>query len=331
MIYLEDAIKKYNSLPEIAIIEFNKKEVIGKINELENLYKINLSPFIIYVAINELRQAENYLMDELGYKDEKVRAVIDEVNRQILNPVSERLNFLNPDPDKLNISIKQEEGLIVKIFSEKLINELNNYQTIIEAINRRIFYVLSRNLSFQQEIEKALYLNEETFSDKDFIVENNRKKPTVANWLRDFINHFGAKMFDAVELSSYLTNSDNAKKLNDSERQLLIKILNTYRNIKFFPESMPDDDGTNWEIIPVDKMEEETARPKLVIKSPEPIIKEESFGSKRPSGPVDSIQTKPKNPRIEEMKEMAARYRVGSLERKAVEEEIKKIEGGKYA
>lgn len=74
--------------------------------------------------------------------------------------------------------------------------------------------------------------------------------------------------------------------------------------------------------------EKEITKPKPINKSPDPVISENGFSVRRPSGSVDSIQIKPRSPKIEEMKEMAARYPAGSLERKAVEEEIRKMVTG---
>jgi hypothetical protein len=59
-------------------------------------------------------------------------------------------------------------------------------------------------------------------------------------------------------LSDFLGTSENAKILDDKEKELVRKVLMCYRNVKFFPESMPSDNGEGWEMIPLPKFKEKS-------------------------------------------------------------------------
>lgn len=292
MIYIEEAIKKFNNLPVEARVEFNKLSVINAVENIEAKYKISLSFLIIYIAIDELKTLEeisNFLVRECDIDEEKAKEIIKEVDQNVLRPIIDKLLFLGSDPNK-PMDILKEREIVVGIFREKIVEELDNIFIVIEEINSRIFYILARDLEFKKELENALYVNNEKLTSQKFILDNKPHSPSVANWLKDFIKKNGSGMFDNLVLTEYLINSDNAKKLDSKGREILKKLLLLYRNIKFFPESMPTDIGEGWEIIPVNKIGEEK-------------VKTQASG-------MDSLVR------------MAEQYPAGSLERKAVEEEL---------
>ena len=95
------------------------------------------------------------------------------------------------------------------------------------------------------------------------ISQQNAVKAGIA--VLNFIKKNGSGIFNNLVLIEYLVNSDNAKKLDNKEKELLKKLLLLYRNIKFFPESMPDDNGESWEIIPVSKKEENFVKDRVAF------------------------------------------------------------------
>jgi hypothetical protein len=82
---------------------------------------------------------------------------------------------------------------------------------------------------------------------------------TIGNWLKDFIEQKGSGIFNNIVLGDFLLKSVNAKKLNKNEKELVKKLLIFYRNLKFFPESMPNDAIENWQIIPFSEEESDNA------------------------------------------------------------------------
>ena len=128
------------------------------------------------------------------------------------------------------------------------------------------------------------------------------------DWLKDFIKQHGGEMFDNIKLSQYLSNSSNVKNLDEVEKQLVRKLLMLYRNLKFFPDSMPNDTGEGWEIIPISQ-EEGTLPTTRAGKE-----------SKK-----DGFKITP----LQELEILAKQYPKGSLEHRAIMEEIKKLESQK--
>ncbi|MBL7058313.1 hypothetical protein ISS03_03175, partial [Patescibacteria group bacterium] len=340
------------------------------------------------------------------------------------------------------LTLQEEKELIIKFFKEEFVDILKGSPDRQNAINLRIFYVLSKDGNFNKELETALYNNKQKATHKTFKLDNNSKTPSVGNWLRYFIKENSTANFNEITLLKFLLNSPNTKILDSNERELLNTILKTYRNIKFFPESMPSDTNIKWEIIPIirtaliserkleegltkipkkklgvpgeapkeiieeeqneneavtegiqdilaaednlkeseveeavvkdestiprsieslidkptppiapeieDTLEEEeeesaieipiTIKEPVAINKPgmdeiatEEIIKEEPIIEvipKKPKVIVPPVIEKPKNknPRTKELEDMAAMYPKGSMERKAIEEEIKKLE-----
>jgi GH25 family lysozyme M1 (1,4-beta-N-acetylmuramidase) len=124
-------------------------------------------------------------------------------------------------------------------------------------------------------------------------------------------------MFDNICLSKFITDSDNAKKLDEEERERLKNLLILYRNIRFFPKSQEDKRQGEWEIFPVN--EERDVKNRI-----------DDYKNK-----IKAIQNEKKNnndnknsyviKEMEELKSMLEKYPEESLERKVIEEEIMKI------
>ncbi len=184
---------------------------------------------------------------------------------------------------------------------------------LVEDYNITLIRIILEDKDFKERLEKALLANQEKLTFKKFELEGKLKRPTAANWLKDFIKRQGAEIFNNIELSRYITDAKNAKLLSEDERQLLKKLLLLYRNLKFFPESMKDKKVGDWEIVPVEKEE--------VLNK----IKDERSEVKK----EDEISGGKPNSELEELRKLAEQYAEGSLERRAIEEEIGEIRNKK--
>jgi hypothetical protein len=132
---------------------------------------------------------------------------------------------------------------------------------IIKDYNGILILLLLDDPNFKKSLEKVFLANPEKLTHSEFISEGAPHSPSIANWLKDFIKQFGSGMFDNLVMARYMTTSKNIKNLSEEEKQLVKKLLLTYRNLKFFPESMPSDDGEGWEIIPTDKLSMHLTQP----------------------------------------------------------------------
>ncbi|MBU2415760.1 hypothetical protein KKH86_00850, partial [Patescibacteria group bacterium] len=152
-------------------------------------------------------------------------------------------------------TLMQEKEASIKFFKNNLVDVLTNkdqeISKIIDDYSQSLISWINEDQEFQKTLEQALYQNQEKLTHKEFVLDAKAHSPTVANWLKDFIKQRGSGMFDNVALADFVTNSKNAKNLDEQEKKLVQKLLQLYRNLKFFPESMPTDTGEGWEIIPI--------------------------------------------------------------------------------
>lgn len=155
----------------------------------------------------------------------------------------------------------QEIQAAKKIFGEKLVDILkfndSEFRDIMEDYNFVLISLLTKQANLKNDLTSALLSNSEPLTSDPFILDQKPQSPTIANWLKDFIKQFGSNNFDDLVLARFITNSPNTKNLNDNERQLVSRLLKTYRNLKFFPASMPEN-PEDWEIIPLTKNSEES-------------------------------------------------------------------------
>lgn len=349
MISIEQAVEQFKfELPEEVRLTCQSPEFARMLQEIGNAHKIDLSALLVYFAVGEvtLDKISEYLEREEGLDQAKAAEMAKELEEKVFKTLMERLDFLNENPDK-DMALPQEKNYLERIFKNDLLRELAEDPVIAAAVNRRLFFVLARDEEFHKRLEQLLYENDELVTVKPIMIDGQSVKPTVSNWLKDFISHYGSQNYDSVSLSAFLINSENARQLSDEEREAVALVLKVYTNIKFFPESMPEDEtGASWQIIPYEDEEKKLAeiaeqvsppaepapptpkpapaiapiaKPVPAEPKPEPKI-EPKIETKAPpaAAPADS-------PELLELKNMLLQYPAGSLERAAIEEEIKKL------
>lgn len=189
---------------------------------------------------------------------------------------------------------------VLELIKECLIDTLRFHDDfLLRELNDDLIELMADDQKFQKELEKALYSNQEKLTHKKFILDGKPHSPSVGNWLKDFIKKNGSGMFDNLVLTKYVTNSENTKTFDAEEKKLVGKLLELYRNLKFFPESMGDLPPEKWEIIPLDK-EEIISKPRLAAAIPK--SQEEN--------------------NLDDLQNLLTQYPEGSLERKVIEEEM---------
>lgn len=345
-------IERFNSLPMEIGLEFSSRNFLNKLKEIEDKYNLDLSDAILLVAVNDLDTLDiyNYLVEIEGLNDDMAETIGQDINNNLLNPLFEHLALLYPGETEEILPIKRVKEIICSIFSSSLIEEINNHPVIIEAFNRRILDIFSSELKYSAEFEKSLSSNEEKIASKPFILNGRNVQPTIANWLALFVQENGSSLATTLKLSQFVSSSKFTNGLTAEEKDLLMKVLKTYNNIKFFPDSMPTDHGDGWEIIPYDHEEVNSLMHGTRDRVFEELNEPNKSGDKKEISSIDvelqkteevQIATPPRpighpsserrglNPdqekRQAELMALAATYPVGSLERRAVEEELKRV------
>jgi hypothetical protein len=332
--YLLDCLDKFYELPDVIILEFNHPDRLKIIDELGAEYGLELSFVAVLVAINELSldSLAEYLVKRYDLPEATAKTIADKLNNLYFQPIINRLSFFNQDPNKTSPTLAEEKSIIINLFKENLLVELRNYEQIIAVINQRIFAWLDRDLNARKQVETALLQNQEKITEQPIVINGEKLPGTVANWLRCFAIEKGADNFNSLSISEFLGLSKNAANLSELDKKTLRSLLNTYRNIKFFPDSMPSDDGTDWAIIPL---------PEKNISLDETIdLNNESVVSNIADQPIDPEMqplaspikntTTPKDEsvanKINQLQLMLKRYNPDSLEAQAIAEEIIKLE-----
>jgi hypothetical protein len=271
---IEEAVEKFNQLPLELQLELGSDEFLHPLKSLEAAYNISLSAIAIYITIGDIqfKDLPKVLEYEFSLSSTVASSLAKDIKEKAFDPILERLNFLDNDPDKA-MTLEQQKNFAEKIISSGLISEIHHDPFIVDAINQRLFFILARDEDFHTRLERALYENEEEVTSKSLSINGENVRGTVSNWLKDYISQYGSQTYDSMSQSAFLINSNNAKNLTPGERELLAKVLKTYINIKFFPDSMPSDDGEGWEIIPVDEEVTEEVMPDEIINTRQEISK----------------------------------------------------------
>lgn len=300
MLNTNEVLEKFYSQSPLVYITVDSDEVGNKMDKINKKYNINIGDLIIRIFSNEIEieKIPSFLQKEFDVEEEKAQEIFEELNKEIIIPIRERIYFLDPDPHKTTISLSREKEILENIFSQNLIFELKNHPLIREAVNTQIFRILGAdgNLEFKKNLERKLLGNQEILTSAEFELEGKPAKASISNWIKHYISQKGSEMPDNMDIVDFLVNSINVKKLNLEEKNLVEKVLWVYRNLKFFPDSMPNDEGKDWQILPLKELE---------------TITKEAEQNKNTG-----------NEKIDKIKQEIEKYPKESIERKALEDEL---------
>ena len=255
------------------------------------------------------------------------KAIVKEAKwlaEQLAEPV---YNEIEEIEEAEGIDWQDREEKMKEIFGKNLVGVFNlNDDEFLGHMNDMILYLIANQREeIKDELANAMLNNTERLTQTNIVFEGKQVEPTVANWLAYFFSQKGSDMFDSLTLSDFMTNSANAKLLDAEEKRLLTNLLFTYRNLKFFPASMNSNDPKDWFIFPSGVKEKPLTNTSF---EPEPQTFFAPVQSPAQTGAPINYQP-PINPQaeaqIKELMAMAERYPEGSLERLAVEQEIKKL------
>lgn len=252
MLFLEDALEKFADLDPEVVFAVNSDRVIASLKQLAEKYGVSFESALLFLVVGDLPETEiaDYLVREAGLDEKIADQATQEFLELVAKPLSLRLGFLNADPDKEFMSLVQEKEYLRKIFKEDLLVELKDSPFLKNAFNFRIFDILEKDINFKRELERLLYDNNERVTANNIVVSGQTVAPTIANWLRDFINTAGSANFNSVVFSNYLVNSANTKNLTPEERSILADLISVYKNLKFFEEEVEGRGIDDWRILP---------------------------------------------------------------------------------
>ncbi len=369
-------LKKTSQLPPAVEFYFGSKTIADSIAMLNSKYQIPagyLSDLItdIVLADFDFNGVEARLKKDLNVDEKKAKQIMVDFLGAIFLPIDEYLKNIDIKKELAKhkgqaeqyqeavekfkeeledeyfdaveellktheelVDPEEEERAAINIFENNLIDVLrDNSKEALSHLNGGLIYLLFNKKGFKEKIFKVLFDNETKLTHKKFILGGKAVRPTVGNWIKDFIKYYGTENFNNVVLTKYITTSPNVKILDEEEKKLVRKLLQVYRNIKFFPESMGDAPPEEWEIIPTERTGEKLTKARRVSGPPETEEEKEMKTLKQMEEKYDEKSLErlaleeeiKKKRKIEELKIVANKYKEGSLERRAIEEEIRRL------
>jgi len=213
------------------------------------------------------------------------------------------------------------DSQFVAILSDQLTELLSTDDNLfIQEFNGRIIGILGADPDMKNELINALMKNQSRLSGESIVLDGRQVEPTVSNWIKYYITSKGSSMIDSVALSDFLVNSSNARFLNNNEKLMLSRLLQLYSNIKFFPDSLVGDNPDNWIVMPLSN--EANHEFIKLVETPEmtPVLESHPLETTKPV-----INKGLDTGKLNSLRQLAASYAVGSLERLALEEEIKRL------
>ena len=197
----------------------------------------------------------------------------------------------------------------------------------VEQFNSRLIALLVERIEAKDELVAILLNNEARIGTETIVVDGRQLPPTTGAWISYFISQKGSSLFDAVTLSDFLVNAANTKFLAPSDKAKLSRLLLLYRNLKFFPDSLVGDEPDKWEILTnVGEVNYRVIEDNQVRKLES--IKLESSELKRMDNIVSTVPERNfagDQAKVMALKALGDKYPAGSLERLAIDEEIKRL------
>ncbi len=223
------------------------------------------------------------------------------------------------------------ESMVAEMFKYQF-NEIFNIQGLtVDELWRKLKIILLVILDFNErdeykkELRNTLLNSQEKLTEKRLIINNQEKSPTVGNWILDYNSNLGAGIADNLKRTQYFINSLNIRNLRAEEKVKAKFLLDFYEKLKYSSNTLEgleeeiaiDDEGMKGIIKagvfePLKEDENKIVARKIQIQ-PGQLVK-------RAEVKTGAVET-----RQDDLKNLASHYLEGSLERKAIEEEINRL------
>jgi hypothetical protein len=204
--------------------------------------------------------------------------------------------------------------------------------------------VYEKRDEYKERIKSILNKNQELIT-ADHLA--NGLAPTTENWIKDYTTIVGLGQVESIKMQNYFLNSESFKKLKPNEKEGMKKFFQFYERLKLssltvagLEETMelPIDENGAIGYIRDGKIEKDTPLPPDIQRildavigfdfaEPESAVAQGNIIDLQNNNAVPKISPADEN-KILELKQAAEQYAPGTLQRKAVEGEIRKLEGG---
>ena len=208
------------------------------------------------IASSEIAEVNAQIRDKYKLTDEQLKKMLKIILKVFLKDISiknfpeileNELEVKKDIAKKISLEITQKEFFLAKEHLPDVENLIRNLggeiPKIVPKLKPRILPKKKPKESSGKENEQEIIRKDIKSAIKEFeeledqiissspikivgISENI--KPSIKNWLADYIQSAGAGSHSNIERSNYLYHNSNAIKLKESERKLLAEILKSY-------------------------------------------------------------------------------------------------------
>lgn len=316
MEYINECLMKFQSLSQSVREAFGQGDTYLKLKKMEEKYNVSLSFLMVLIAIDELEPDDitDYLVAKFSLTADQAEKIAEEFKDDILLPV------LDGEMDKsLAQSSSFTKDKIEDIFSTGVLDMFSQPKEMIQAFNYEAFAAMDKDPLLEDRLINMFISNEELLSSASLTIDDRPHRGTIKNWLKDFIAKQGSDIFDSFILAKYINSLDGAVNLSPVEKNNLTKVLKTYRNLVFFPESMENVKVENWSIIPIEEGIEAVKKADTVKSNRIDSTTTKKQASSSNDGFSEAISLE------KDLLAMLAKYNRNSLEYKAIQEELNRL------
>lgn len=187
----------------------------------------------------------------------------------------------------------------------------------------------------KQEIRDSLVQSQVSLTAKKLL---NGEVPTVGNWIREYVSSVGNGRVDAIQQNQFFTKNKNVQVLAPALRERVRQFFLFWERLKLssqrlegFEETIPVQDGDRHGFIRDGKITYSTPAEEKEIEQLSRIAEKvttAAYGTPQlNTEDKDEVEKDGDSEDIQQLKTLAAQYPEGSLERRAIEEEINKLQG----
>jgi hypothetical protein len=279
--------------------------------------------------IEESKKLEEKFQEIYEFSDLKLAAEFYNSLDKLLTKEKEKQN---PGLYKKYQHLKAKYGFTcLASLSEKEILELleNHFSVMLELADYNLWDNFKKYLvvfadykerdRIKNDIKNILIKSQAVITETNIISDKKEIPGTLTNWLKDYRSEVGVEPADSLKFEQYFTNAINIRRLKSEEKNRVKSILKFYERLKLssnspkgFEEKVPMEFNGKLQIWSEGQLEDIDPE---VIKVVEDLKARGFFKEKKEA-----------TTSLDELKKMVASYPIGSFERKAIEEEIKKFE-----
>lgn len=225
----------------------------------------------------------------------------------------------NPEEEIIkSINQGEEKDDMVDLFEHRIIDTLAiSNSEILDDYNQFLISSFSDDKKLYVAIQQALKSNQEEISPGTISLDNKEVPATISNFISDLLKSVQTSDINEMSLVQYFSSSSNFRKLSPSGKNVVRKVFRLYINLWLLFENINSKPIEEVEIFPVRDDQDDNISPSH--KKQDPKIDDKKLEIRDDLGEENS--------EIPVLKQMLTHYVPGSLEYKAIEEEINRLKG----